>query len=331
MYGTWVAVMSKKKKIILYIGLHFILSIFLIYLSPRFDLLTLFLFLMANLTLCLSLLREERKSDEEINDEMNELLELLHLAYDEFKDYDFKDKKLTKYKDEIRKIISEKDEINKQELKSKESLKTYMEDIAHQIKTPLTGILLILDLMEADDDKNEYTSIIRHDINRLYKLTDILLKMSSIDSGLIKMKKELFSVKELLSEISLNLASYFIASDLKIKVIGVDFNLRLDRSWTLEAIFNIMKNALEASAEKGIEVELKSNKIYQSIVIRDFGQGIDKKILPKIYKRFYKADPHSKGFGMGLSMSKTIIQKQNGDLLYQKGKESNSFEIRFYL
>ncbi len=323
--------MSKNKKIIFYIALNFLVSMFIVYLSPRFDLISLFLFFITNIVLCLLFLYEEKKSDEEIDRQMNELFELLNLTYDDMDEYDFEDSRFTKFKDEIHKIITEKNEINSQNLKSKENLKTYMEDIAHQIKTPLTGILLILDLMEEDENKDEYTKIIRNDINRLYKLTDILLKMSSIDSGVIVMKKEMFSAKDLISEISLNLESYFIDRNLNIKVLGDDFNLKLDRNWTLEAVFNIMKNGLEASLEKGIQIELVSNNIYKSIIVRDYAKGIDKELLPKMYKRFYKADPHSKGFGIGLSMSKAIIQKQNGELLYKKEKSSNYFEIRFYL
>ncbi len=323
--------MSKNKKIILYIVLNFLISMFIVYLSPRFDVISLLLFFISNLVLALLFLYEEKQSDEEIDRQMNELFEVLNLAYDEMNELDFEDRRFAKFKDEIRKIITEKNEINIQNLKSKENLKTYMEDIAHQIKTPLTGILLILDLMEEDENKGEYTKIIRNDVNRLYKLTDILLKMSSIDSGVILMKREMFSVKDLISEISLDLESYFIDENLDIKVLGDNFDLKLDRNWTLEAVFNIMKNGLEASIEKGIQIELISNNIYKSIIVRDFGKGIDKDLLPKMYKRFYKADPNSKGFGIGLSMSKAIIQKQNGELLYKKEKSSNYFEIRFYL
>lgn len=324
--------MSQNKKILVYLGFHFILSMVILYISPRFDIISLSLFLISHLILASLFLYAERKREEEIDGQINELFDLLNSAYGEMHKFDFEDSRFAKFKDEICKIMTEKNEINIQNLKSKENLKTYMEDIAHQIKTPLTGILLILDLMEAGENKGgEYSKIMRKDINRLYQLTDILLKMSSIDSGLIVMKKEIFSAKDVISEIILNLESYFIDRNLNIKVEGHDFDLKLDRNWTLEAVFNIVKNGLEASMEKGIQIELASNNIYQSIIVRDYGKGIDKDLLAKMYKRFYKADPNSKGFGIGLSMAKAIVQKQNGELLYKKEKNSNYFEIRFYL
>lgn len=72
-------------------------------------------------------------------------------------------------------------------VESKEKLLTYMEDISHQIKTPLTGILLLLDLMEDEEDKDQYIPIIQRDIYRLHDLVDLLLKMSSLDAGILPM------------------------------------------------------------------------------------------------------------------------------------------------
>ena len=103
-----------------------------------------------------------------------------------------------------------------------------------------------------------------------------------------------------------------------------------DRSWTLEALINLMKNAIEASPVKGIVIELEGNKIYQSILIRDFGPGIERRDLEKIYQGFYKANKESKGFGIGLPMAKAIMEKQGGELLYYKDDKGNYFEMRFY-
>ncbi|XVG96625.1 sensor histidine kinase [Eubacteriales bacterium KG125] len=75
---------------------------------------------------------------------------------------------------------------------------------------------------------------------------------------------------------------------------------------------------------------LKETNIYQSIIIEDFGKGMSNEILKKVYRRFYKENKDSKGYGIGLPMAKTIIEKQNGELIYTRGRTSNSFELRFY-
>ena len=115
-----------------------------------------------------------------------------------------------------------------------------------------------------------------------------------------------------------------------IPVSGEDFKLLCDRKWTYEAIYNIVKNGLEASKDKGIKIKLKETNIYKSIIVEDFSNGMSDEILEKAYKRFYKEKKDSKGYGIGLPMAKTVLEKQNGELLYLRGKTSNSFELRFY-
>ena len=207
----------------------------------------------------------------------------------------------------------------------------YTEDIAHQLKTPLTGILLMLDLIKEDEgNKIEYINRIRASSNRLHQLVDILLKLAALDSETIKMKKESISVKKLIDEVVTEMEIIFANQDFTIPVVGKDYKLICDRKWTYEAIYNIVKNGIEASEDKGIKIYLQETNIYQSIVIEDFSKGISKDNLKKIYRRFYKENKDSKGYGIGLPMAKTIIEKQNGELVYTRGKTSNSFELRFY-
>lgn len=128
----------------------------------------------------------------------------------------------------------------------------------------------------------------------------------------------------------MSLESFFAKDHIKIEEKGQGFTIYADRFWTLEALINLMKNGLEASLEKGIEVESKENKIYQSILVRDFGPGIARGDMEKVYQRFYKANRNSSGFGLGLPMAKTIMEKQGGELLYYREKQGNCFEMRFY-
>ena len=91
-----------------------------------------------------------------------------------------------------------------------------------------------------------------------------------------------------------------------------------------------MKNGLEATEDRHIEIHLKETNLYKSILVEDFSDGLDRKMLEKVFRRFYKANPNSKGYGIGLPMSKSVMERQNGELLYHKGKKSNAFELRFY-
>ncbi|HEL1053022.1 TPA: HAMP domain-containing histidine kinase, partial [Streptococcus equi subsp. zooepidemicus] len=174
-------------------------------------------------------------------------------------------------------VIGENKVITDKAVKSEQVLREYTEDIAHQLKTPLTGILLMLDLMEEDkENKKEYTNRIRTSSNRLHQLTDILLKLAALDSGTIKMRRESISVKNLTDEVVTEMEILFANRDFMIPVIGNDYELICDRKWTYEAIYNIVKNGMEASEDKGVKIYLKETNIYQSIIIEDFSKGISK-------------------------------------------------------
>jgi len=127
-----------------------------------------------------------------------------------------------------------------------------------------------------------------------------------------------------------NLKDYFINDNIEIPLDGDDFDLICDKKWTYEAAFNVMKNGLEATEDRHIEIHLKETNLYKSIFVEDFSKGLNREMLEKVFRRFYKADPNSKGYGIGLPMAKSVMERQNGELLYHKGKKSNSFELRFY-
>ncbi len=323
--------MKNYKDLLIISTVFLILSMIIVYVSPRFDIITLFLFILLSILLFVLMKRVRDLKENLLNKKIDEMITLLHTIDEEAESLELKDDIFGNLKDEIIKSIVEKREIALQAMESKHTLKTYMEDITHQVKTPLTGILLMLDLIEEDpDNTDKYVKIIRNDIYRLYDLTDILLKMSSLDAGIMPMKKETFSVKELIIDAEMSLESYFSKDELKIDTIGNDFNLERDRQWILEALINLIKNGMEVSKGEGVQIELRETTIFKSILVRDYSEGISKKELSKVFERFYKSNPKSKGFGIGLSMVKAIMDKQNGELLYFREKKSNYFELRFY-
>jgi signal transduction histidine kinase len=249
----------------------------------------------------------------------------------DYPSYEIIDDEFGKLRDEIAKIVLENKKITKDAEKNSQILTDYTEDIAHQIKTPLTGILLMLDLLEEDKENQDlYIKKIRENLSRLKELSDLLLKLASLDSGQINMKKDQVDIKKLLEDLIDEMEIYFSSDDFALSISGEDFILTCDKRRTYEAAFNLVKNALEASEKKKVDILLKETNIYKSILVIDYSQGMDKKMLEKVFKRFYKANPKSKGYGIGLPMAKSIMEKQNGDLIYVKGKKSNSFEMRFY-
>ena len=324
--------MNKNKNILLVLILNLLMSLFVIYINPRFDILTLIGFLVINIILFIVILKIEKKKEKALEDKINNIFRLLHSLDIDSDNYEIIDDEFGKLRDEIIKIILENMRIAENAEKNKEILREYTEDIAHQIKTPLTGSLLLLDLLE-DENGNfseEYIERLRDNLIRLHNLSDILLKLAALDSGTIEMAKDRISARELIEDIIQKLKDYFINDNIEIYLYGDDFNLICDKKWTYEALFNVMKNGIEATEGKHIEIQLKETNLYKSIFVEDFSKGLDREMLEKVFRRFYKIDPNSKGYGIGLPMAKSVMERQNGELLYHKGKKSNAFELRFY-
>lgn len=327
--------MNKSKNILLALILNVVMSLFVIYLNPRFDILTLIGFIVINIILFIVISKIEKKKEKALEDKINNIFNLLHSLDINSDNYEIIDDEFGKLRDEIIKIIIENKKIAENAEKNKDTLREYTEDIAHQIKTPLTGSLLLLDLLEDEnynfsEEYEEYIERLRDNLLRLHNLSDILLKLAALDSGTIEMTKDRISARGLIEDIIQNLKDYFINDNVEIPLYGDDFNLICDKKWTYEALFNVMKNGLEATEDRHIEIHLKDTNLYKSILVEDFSDGLDRKMLEKVFRRFYKANPNSKGYGIGLPMAKSVMERQDGELLYHKGKKSNAFELRFY-
>lgn len=323
--------MKENKGFLCIVFLNLFLSLLTVCLSPRLDIITFMCFVIVNAIVFVLLTLNDKYRENRIKKKIEDIFLLIHSLNTDVDNYEVEDDEFGGLRDEIIKVISEKRIVTDKAVKNEQILREYTEDIAHQLKTPLTGILLMLDLIKEDEgNKIEYINHIRASSNRLHQLVDILLKLAALDSETIKMKKESISVKKLIDEVVTEMEIIFANQDFTIPVVGKDYKLICDIKWTYEAIYNIVKNGIEASEDKGIKIYLQETNIYQSIVIEDFSKGISKDNLKKIYRRFYKENKDSKGYGIGLPMAKTIIEKQNGELVYTRGKTSNSFELRFY-
>lgn len=226
-------------------------------------------------------------------------------------------------------------EKNEQLEKEKTYLVDMLANISHQLKTPLTSVVMMNDLIlreESEKKRQEFIEIEQSQINKMNWLIKNLLKLSKLDAGTIQLKEENVSVTELIEE---SLAPFMIQMDLSDICVEKKLNdsiLRIDKGWTAEALGNIIKNCIEHMDNGGhLEIESMENNLYQVIFIRDNGCGIDKEDLPHIFERFYRGKGSKKdSVGIGLALSKSIINKERGVVIVTSEVGCGTcFEIRF--
>lgn len=222
--------------------------------------------------------------------------------------------------------------------KDKEKLADAISDISHQLKTPLTSMMVMIDLLSEEnlnlEKRIEFTKNIEMQLERMDWLLTSLLKLSKIDAGTITFKKDKVKVSELIKKA---MSPLLIPMELKEQKLIVDGNENTsftgDLNWSIEAIVNIVKNCIEHTKNKGvISIFYEENPLYTEIKILDNGSGIEKEDLPYIFKRFYKGKNASVGsVGIGLAMAKSIIVSQNGDMsVRSKKNQGTEFSIKFY-
>ena len=221
-------------------------------------------------------------------------------------------------------------------INDKKYLADSIADISHQIRTPLTSINLLVQLLSApnltDERRQELTHELYGMLSRIDWLITTLLKISKLDAGTVTFKEEKVSLQTLINK---SCSTLLVPIELRGQelVINTNGDFVGDLSWTCEAIGNIVKNCMEHTQEGGkIEIEACENALYTEIAIKDNGTGIAKEDMPHIFERFYKGkDLDDKSFGVGLALSRMIITSQKGTVKAENRKPSGAmFSIRFY-
>ena len=220
--------------------------------------------------------------------------------------------------------------------KEKEHLADSLADIAHQLRTPLTSVNLILSLLENNPDENERKSLIRETkelFDQMDWLLTSLLKLSRLDAGIVVFQCGPINVGDLISAalrpflISMDLHNINVKTDVPKKIV-----LSGDSGWLSEVIQNILKNCMESAGENGkIDIACTDNPLYTEIIIHDSGPGFEKEDLPRLFDRFYRGkNPNAAGYGIGLALCKSIITRQGGSITAKNGPEGGAvFSIRF--
>ncbi len=224
-------------------------------------------------------------------------------------------------KNEIYKVTIMLSEHKKMLQRDKVHLTDAISDISHQLKTPLTSMMVMADLLSAstlsEGKRKEFTKNIQVQLERIEWLVTSLLKLSKLDAETIAFKKDQVNVRQLIEKSVEPLLIPMDIKDQNLIIDGVDdVSFLGDFHWTGEALINVLKNAVEHTKEGGeIRIHYAENPLFTEISVVDNGEGIAKADLPYVFQRFYKGKNASEeSVGIGLAMAHSMITRQNGTL-----------------
>ena len=222
--------------------------------------------------------------------------------------------------------------------KDKINLKKSLEDISHQLKTPLTSILVMLDNIIEDPDmdkcvRNDFIRDIKRNVININFLVQTLLKLSKFDANTVYFIKQENDLQNIVKESIKNVSTLC-----DLRNINIEFNTKenskivCDSKWQIEAITNILKNAIDHSKNASkVTINIEDNNVYSMIEIIDTGDGISKKDIAHIFERFYKGEnATSDSIGIGLALAKTIIEEDNGNVGVESNKLGTKFVIKYF-
>ena len=233
-------------------------------------------------------------------------------------------------------MLNEQANLNK---KDKEALKDSLSDISHQLRTPLTSINLMIDnLIEGNLSKEEQKKQLIN-INRKIKgtnfLIESLLKLSKFDANTIEFNNKEYKINKIVKSVEDNLQDLLDLNNIELIIDGNEKDtLYCDYHWQIEALTNIVKNCIEHSNPgSNINISYSKSELLTKIVIEDHGVGMNDKDKKHIFDRFYKGEhSSSNSIGIGMSLAKSIIEKNNGRItVSSKLGEGTEFAIKYLM
>ena len=218
----------------------------------------------------------------------------------------------------------------------KKQLSAAIADISHQLKTPLTSMMVMNDLLATEEDpekRQEFLQTQSAQLSRMNWLIQTLLKLSKLDAGTIELKREEVSAKELLEEVIKPFEIQFELRGISYKQELSEMAFTCDKNWTVEALQNIVKNCIEHMDDGGeLTIGTMDTNLFTQITISDTGCGIAEQDIPHVFERFYKGKNAGKdSVGIGLALTKAIIEDQHGEITVN-GTEGvgSTFVIKLY-
>ena len=224
-------------------------------------------------------------------------------------------------------------------IKDKKEVKKSIEDISHQLKTPLTSILINIENITENPNmenniKEKFLKEIKRETYNIKELIETLLKLSKFDINTVEFNNKETKINELLQEAINKTSTLADLKNIKINIKGItNTKIICDQKWQTEALSNIIKNAIEHSKENNkIDIKVETNKIYNQITITNYEAYIDEQDQKHIFERFYKAkNAKEESIGIGLALAKSIIEKNNGTINLKSNEKKTDFIIKYFI
>ena len=236
-------------------------------------------------------------------------------------------------KNDIYSLVDRKNEQIKVIESERDILSDYMADISHQLKTPITSMMIMADLLEdAEPEKQkEFIHNIRFSLNKMEWLVGALLKMAKLDAHAVDFIKNDVKVSELVEAVKPSVAILLDINNQTLELKN-DSDINCDKRWTVEALTNIIKNAIEYSPKNQvIEIDSGKNPMYDWISVKDSGKGMSREQYAALFKRF-EYSTNENGFGIGMPLALSIVKGQGGDVDVDFGGhgQGTTFIIKFF-
>ncbi len=249
---------------------------------------------------------------------------------------DYEEGLMSLLQDELYKIMSKLVLTKEQVEDEKNKLTDAISDISHQLKTPLTSMSLMIDLLDIESldehDKTLYCQQLRQSVDRLIWLVHSLLKLSKLESKTIQFEKKPIKLSDLVQASMELLEIQAREKQIELIVNTTPIMINGDFNWMLEAVSNVLKNAIEQTPRGGmITMSMNQTQTYVELSIHNTGSYIEKDELSHIFNRFYRGKHSSaNSLGIGLSLAKVIMTSQAGDVTARSSKaKGTTFDFKF--
>ena len=239
---------------------------------------------------------------------------------------------------EVNSLVTMADAHADSERRAKEFLRDTISDISHQLKTPIAALNIYNGILQQETADaatvREFTSLSEQELDRIESLVQSLLKMAQLDAGAITLERSPENVFDLLEHIK---RQYSFRAEQEGKEIALEGDeqtvFSCDRTWLTEAIGNLVKNALDHTAQGDrILVRWQQSPCLTQITVEDTGSGIHSEDLYHIFKRFYRSrfSKDTQGVGLGLPLAKSIVEAHQGSIeVHSKLGQGTAFTINF--
>lgn len=253
----------------------------------------------------------------------------------EFSEKEFSEEKISKLESRFSDFLNSSSLSALNVEKDRDKIKTLISDISHQTKTPIANLLLHSELlMESDltNEQRESLNAISSEAEKLRFLVDALVKLSRLENGILALSPEKEDVGRLIKEIALSMRKKAEAKGLYLNVTDDSAEASFDYKWTLEAVSNIVDNAIKYTEVGGINISLQASEMFVCITVKDTGIGILEEDIPKIFARFERlqSSKEKEGVGIGLYLAREILQKEGG-YIKVKSKPGQGSEFLIYI